>query len=71
MLLFAKKKKGKRDWMFGILQIATYTFHARDDNDTAMAIISQAWNEERPIRPGVFLKPEKGLWVDPDISTSD
>lgn len=55
---------GNRYWLWGILQIATGTFHALDENVVGMTYLSQGWDQEFPIRPGDFRAPAKGLWLD-------
>lgn len=55
---------GNRYWLWGILQVATRTFHAQDENVTGMTYLSQGWDKEFPIRPGDFQAPATGVWLD-------
>lgn len=55
---------GNRYWLWGILQVATRTFHAMDENVTGMTYLSQGWDQEFPIRPGDFQAPARGVWLD-------
>ncbi|GAM39565.1 hypothetical protein TCE0_034f11216 [Talaromyces pinophilus] len=56
--------RGNRYWLWGILQVATRTFHAMDENVTGMTYLSQGWDKEFPIRPGDFQAPARGIWLD-------
>lgn len=55
---------GNRYWLYGILQVATRTFHAQDENVTGMTYLCQGWDKEFPIRPGDFQTPQRGIWLD-------
>lgn len=48
--------------MHRILEVATTTFHAVDENDVARDYLCQGWDNEFPIRPGDYQNLLKGNW---------